>query len=171
MDFDSREFRNTLGRFPTGVAIITSGAPGMEYGMTCQSFSSLSLDPPLVLVCIDNNAGILPILDETRAFTVNVLSDDQTELSGFFASSKRPAPPHQFDDVTHTPGETGTARIAGSTTVFDCTLHSVLDGGDHRIVVGAVKAFAATSPDDPILFFAGAYRTLADLPPAESDAN
>lgn len=169
MDFDSREFRNALGRFPTGVAVITSGPPGMEYGMTCQSFSSLSLDPPLVLVCIDNDAGILPILDETRAFTVNVLSDAQTELSGFFATSKRPAPPHQFDDVTHTSGATGTARIEGATTVFDCTLHAVLDGGDHRIVVGKVEAFADTSPNDPILFFAGAYRTLAALPPDAPD--
>jgi len=167
MEFDSREFRNTLGRFATGVVVMTSGPPGMEYGMTCQSFSSLSLDPPLVLVCVDNNAGILPILDETGAFTVNVLSDQQTELSGFFSTSKRPAPPHQFDDVTHTPGETGTARLAGATTVFDCTLHAVLDGGDHRIVVGKVEAFTETSPDDPILFFAGAYRTLAAPPDAD----
>ena len=118
MDFDSRALRDALGRFPTGVTVMTSGAPGMEYGMTCQSFSSLSLDPPLILVCVANEAGILPMLQETGAFTVNVLSAAQESLSGFFASSSRPPPPHQFDDVAHSPGVTGTARIAGATTVL-----------------------------------------------------
>ena len=169
MDFDSREFRNALGRFPTGVTVITSGAPGMEYGMTCQSFTSLSLDPPLVLVCIDRKAGILPLLEETRAFTVNILGADQERLSGFFSSSSRPDPPHQFDDVPHSTGVTGTARITAATTVFDCTLHGWLEGGDHRIAVGKVEAFAHTSEESPILFFEGAYRTLADPVPEGSD--
>ena len=124
MDFDSRAFRNALGRFPTGVAVITSGAPGMEYGMTCQSFSSLSLDPPLVVVCVDNEAGMLPILLETAAFTVNILNEHQEDESGFFATKTRPTPPHQFDHLAHHPGETGAARITGATTAFDCTVHS-----------------------------------------------
>jgi flavin reductase (DIM6/NTAB) family NADH-FMN oxidoreductase RutF len=164
MEFDSREFRNALGRFPTGVTVITSGAPGMEYGMTCQSLTSLSLEPPLILVCIGNDAGILPLMKETGTFSVNVLSRAQEEMSGFFSSSKRPVPPHQFDDVPYSIGETGAARITGATTVFDCRLRDVLDGGDHRVVVGEVKAFAQTSEDPPVLFFEGAYRTLA---PAE----
>ncbi|PZC42060.1 MAG: 3-hydroxy-9,10-secoandrosta-1,3,5(10)-triene-9,17-dione monooxygenase reductase component [Chloroflexi bacterium] len=162
MDFESRDLRNALGRFPTGVTVITSGAPGMEYGMTCQSFTSLSLEPPLVLVCVGNETGMRRIVEETGAFTVNVLSAAQEDLSGFFASSKRPAPPHQFDDVAYTPGETGTARIRGATTVFDCRLKELLEGGDHRIVVGEVVAFEETADDPPVLFFGGAYRRLAD---------
>ena len=168
MNIDSRALRDALGRFPTGVTVMTSGAPGMEYGMTCQSFSSLSLDPPLILVCVANEAGILPMLEETGAFTVNILSAAQESLSGFFASSSRPPPPHQFDDVAHSPGATGTARIAGATTVFDCRLQALLDGGDHRIVVGAVEAIENTGDDPPIVFFQGAYRTLAPAPPGDA---
>lgn len=162
MALDSRELRNALGRFPSGVTVVTSGKAGMEYGMTCQSFTSLSLEPPLVLVCVGNESGMRQILEETGAFTVNILSTAQEHLSGFFASSKRPPPPHQFDEVGHTPGVTGTARIKGATTVFDCRLQGMLEGGDHRIVVGEVEAFAQTGDDSPILFFEGAYRALAD---------
>ena len=164
MDFDSRAFRNALGRFPTGVAVITSGAPGMEYGMTCQSFSSLSLDPPLVVICVDNEAGMLPVLLETAAFTVNILNEHQEDESGFFATKTRPTPPHQFDHLAHHPGETGAARITGATTAFDCTVHAVLEGGDHKLIIGRVHAFAETSDEAPLLFFQGKYRTLADAP-------
>ena len=161
MAFDDREFRDTLGRFATGVTVVTTGEEPNFVGMTAQSFSSLSLDPPLVLVCVDKNASMLPLLKETAAFTVNVLADSDADVSNFFASSKRPPPPHQFDDAPHSLGVTGQPRLACATTVFDCRLHEVLEGGDHEIIVGYVEAIARQSEASPIIFFGGEYRSLA----------
>lgn len=165
MAFDDREFRDTLGRFATGVTVVTTGEEPNFVGMTAQSFSSLSLNPPLVLVCVDKNASVLPLLKETAAFTVNVLADADMDVSNFFASSKRPPPPHQFDDAPYTLGATGQPRLACATTVFDCRLHEVLDGGDHEIIVGRVEAIGRQSEASPIIFFGGEYRSLA---PSES---
>ncbi len=159
--FDDREFRDTLGRFATGVTVVTTGEAPNFVGMTAQSFSSLSLDPPLVLVCVAKNASMLPLLKETAAFTVNVLAEDDADVSNFFASSKRPPPPHQFDDAPHTLGATGQPRLACATTVFDCRLHDVLEGGDHEIIVGSVEAIERQSEAAPIIFFGGEYRSLA----------
>ena len=161
MAFDSREFRDTLGRFATGVTVVTTGDAPNFVGMTAQSFSSLSLDPPLVLVCVDKGASVLPLLKESATFTVNVLADSDMDLSNFFASSSRPAPPHQFDDTPYTVGATGQPRLACATTVFDCHVHEVLDGGDHEIIVGRVEAIDRQNEDSPIIFFGGAYRSLA----------
>ena len=161
MAFDSREFRDTLGRFATGVTVVTTGDAPNFVGMTAQSFSSLSLDPPLVLVCVDKGASVLPLLKQSAAFTVNVLADSDMDLSNFFASSSRPAPPHQFDDTPYTIGATGRPRLACATTVFDCHVHEVLDGGDHEIIVGLVEAIDRQSEASPIIFFGGAYRSLA----------
>ncbi len=162
MDFDSRQFRDVLGRFPSGVTVVTSGKEPMFRGMTAQSFSSLSLDPPLVLVCVDKSADMLQLLKESRIFTVNILSTDQEALSNFFADKSRPDPPRQFDEIPYSLGETGAPRIAGATTAFDCTLREVFDAGDHEIFVGEVKAFENQNDDSPILFFQGQYRVLAD---------
>lgn len=159
--FDDREFRDMLGRFATGVTVVTTGEAPNFVGMTAQSFSSLSLDPPLVLVCVAKNASMLPLLKETGAFTVNVLAEDDADVSNFFASSKRPPPPHQFDDAPHTLGATGQPRLACATTVFDCRLHDVLEGGDHEIIVGSVEAIERQSEAAPIIFFGGEYRSLA----------
>ena len=168
MDFDDREFRNALGMFPSGVTVITTGTEPNFVGMTAQSFSSLSLDPPLVLVCVDKGASVLPLLKDTAAFCVNILPESAMDASNFFASSKRPAPPHQFDDYAHELGETGQPRLATATMVFDCTIHSVLEGGDHEIIVGEVKAFVKQSDEEPILFYGGNYRTMAPPDPAMS---
>ena len=164
MTIDPRELRNTLGTFASGVTVVTSGTDPMFHGMTAQSFSSLSLDPPLVLVCVDKHASMLEIMKEAKAFTVNVLAHDQEEVSGYFASKERPAPPHQFDTVDYTIGATGCPRLDRATTYFDCTLHDVLAGGDHEILVGEVKAFGLNHEEDPILFYKGRYRTLAPVP-------
>ncbi len=161
MDFDQREFRDALGAFASGVTVITTGSEPGFVGMTVQSFCSLSLDPPLVLVCIDKGASTLPLLQETGAFTVNVLAGGGDATSNYFASSKRAAPPHQFDEHPYAVGETGCPRINSATFVYDCTLHDSLDGGDHIIAVGKVEAFASQSDADPILYYQGAYRTLA----------
>ncbi len=168
MDFDDRAFRNALGMFPSGVTVITTGTAPNFVGMTAQSFSSLSLDPPLVLVCVDKRASVLPLLRETGAYTVNILPDTAMDTSNFFASSKRPPPPHQFDEHAHQLGHTGQPRLAQATMVFDCRIHSLLDGGDHEIIVGEVQAFERQSDDEPILFYGGDYRKLAPPDPSMS---
>lgn len=169
MEFDDRQFRDMLGQFASGVTVITTGTEPNFVGMTAQSFSSLSLDPPLVLVCVDKGASVLPLLKETGAYTVNILPDTEMNTSNFFASSKRPAPPHQFDDHPHELGETGQPRLACATTVFDCDIYAVLEGGDHEIIVGEVKAFARQSEDaEPIIFYGGQYRKLGPPDPSMS---
>ena len=163
MQFDQRQFRDALGAFASGVTVVTTGSDNAFVGMTVQSFCSLSLEPPLVLVCIDKRASTLPLLQETGAFTVNVLAAGAGDASNYFASSKRPPPPHQFDDHSFTIGETGAPRLATAAFVYDCTLSQSLDGGDHVIAIGKVEAFAEQSADDPLLYYRGAYRSLAPL--------
>ena len=162
MEFDSREFRNALGTFATGVTVVTTGTDPMFHGMTAQSFSSLSLDPPLILICVDKGASMVEFLDECKAFTVNVLGASQEEAMWYFASKERPSPPDEFNDVDYTIGATGCPRLTQATTVIDCTLHEVIEGGDHLVYVGAVEAFEELSEEDPILFFRGRGRTLAE---------
>lgn len=166
MAIDSKEFRSVLGTFATGVTIVTSGKAPMFHGMTAQSFSSLSLDPPLILVCVDKSASMAEILNETQCFTVNFLGQAQEEVMWYFASKDRPTPPDEFNDVDYTVGETGCPRLTHATTVLDCVVREVLPGGDHDIYIGEVKAFVEQNQDDPILFFRGRGRTLA---PDESD--
>ena len=168
MQFDDRQFRDALGKFPSGVTVITTGTAPNFVGMTAQSFSSLSLDPPLVLVCVDKGASVLPLLKETAAFTVNILPDSAMDTSNFFASSKRPPPPHQFDDHPHKLGETGQPRLDCATMVFDCSIHEVVGGRRHEIIVGKVEAFDLQSDAEPILFYGGAYRTMAPPDPSMS---
>lgn len=161
MAFDSREFRNAMGTFATGVTVITSGSDPNWHGMTANAFSSLSLDPPLILVCVDKGTHMLEVLQETRAFTVNILSAEQEETSTYFATSSRTHGAEEFAKTKYTIGTTGTPRIAGTIGVLDCTLHSVAEGGDHDIYIGEVKAFEIAG-GDPLLFFAGRYRGLAE---------
>ena len=161
--FDSRTFRNALGLFATGVTVVTSGRPPNFHGMTVNAFSSLSLDPPLVLVCVDKKANMLDELRDTGAFTLNILSADQERLSSYFADSKRPLGPQEFADIPYTLGETGTPHLPGAICSLDCVVHSVAPGGDHDIYVGEVKALALNSDQDPLLFYAGRYRGLQPL--------
>lgn len=107
MEFESREFRNILGAFATGVVIITTGNDPMFHGMTAQSFSSLSLDPPLVLVCVYKGASMVDFLNESKSFTVNVLGASQEDAMWYFASKDRPAPkpPPGHPPDHRTPGQ------------------------------------------------------------------
>lgn len=161
--FDSRSFRNMLALFATGVTVVTSGRAPNFHGMTANAFSSLSLDPPLVLICVDKKANMLAELRDTGAFTVNILSADQERLSSYFADSKRPLGPDEFTDIPYTIGETGAPRLSGAICALDCVVHSVHPGGDHDLFIGEVKALALDTAQDPLLFYAGRYRRLQPL--------
>ncbi|HET6509865.1 MAG TPA: flavin reductase family protein [Baekduia sp.] len=149
--------RAAMGHFATGVTIITApGAP--PRGSTVNAITSVSLDPPLLLVCLRDGSRTLAALLEAERFAVNVLHADQAALAERFAT--RGVPP--WDGVGHAAGPaTGAPLLHGAVATLECALHDVADGGDHRIVVGRVLAVA--HPEEhvpPLLFYRGAFTAL-----------
>lgn len=154
---DARTFRDALGCFATGVTVVTAMSPeGVPVGLTANSFTSVSLDPPLLLVCIANNAGSAPVLRETERFAVNVLQIGQQPTSNRFAGKGE----DRFVATPWEPGEYGTPVLAGSLSSFECARHAVHDGGDHFILVGRVLKAIFEPRRDPLLYFRGKYRKL-----------
>lgn len=171
MTFDQRRFRDALGSFPTGVAIITGVTDGGErLGMTVSSFNSVSLDPPLVLFSVARRANSFASWCTMPRYAVNILSQQQEQLSNRFARSGT----DKWTDVLVQDGHTGLPIMPNALAVFECEAHARHDGGDHEIFIGRVVALR-TSPhkqDMPLLFFGGRYRRLdtgfADLPPRDA---
>jgi 3-hydroxy-9,10-secoandrosta-1,3,5(10)-triene-9,17-dione monooxygenase reductase component len=153
MTFDPREFRKALGSFATGVTIITTrGADGTPIGLTCSSFNSVSLSPPLVLWSLENASLSLPAFKEAPHWAVHVLAADQEELSGRFA--RRGA--NKFAGLELETGVGGIPLIAGCTARFQCRNAFQYDGGDHVIFVGEVQRFDR-SEAAPLVFHGGRY--------------
>ena len=155
---NERDFRDTLGRFPTGVTVVTASGPGGPAGMTTNAFSSLSLDPPLVLVCFERGSRTLPVVRDAGRFAVNVLRAGQEELARVFASKRIHA--EKFADVTHTVDH-GVPVLDGALAWVVCDLEALHPGGDHEIGVGAVTAMGNDPSGEPLVFVDGAYRDLA----------
>ena len=161
IDITSEEFRRAVGHFATGVTVVTSVGPdGEPVGTTANAVSSLSLDPPLILVCFDRNSLTLEAIRSHGAFVVNVLAAPQQELSANFARRGLAA---AWDGVTHQPGPTGSPRLEGVLATLECTVEHSLPGGDHEIVIGRLR-YAETSADGgaPLLFWRGSYLSLED---------
>jgi flavin reductase (DIM6/NTAB) family NADH-FMN oxidoreductase RutF len=155
---DPKELRRLMGHFATGVTIITTkGADGTPYGLTANAFTSLSLDPPLCLVCVDRKAESFAHFYDSKVFTVNILTRAQEGLSNRFAKSGG----DKFTDVATVPGHHGAPLIAGALAHLECRITDTLEGGDHVIHVGRVEHFSI-QPGDPLLFYQGRYRRLAD---------
>ncbi|WP_406224386.1 flavin reductase family protein [Streptomyces canus] len=155
---DQAEFRRVLGSFASGVTVVTApGAPGAEpAGFACQSFSSLSLDPPLVAFMVGRTSTTWPRIAQAGVFCVNVLSAEQGELCRAFAVSGA----DKFAGVAHDPAPaSGSPRLAGTLAWIDCTIHAVHTGGDHLIVVGRVDALGPGDGDGepPLLFHKGRF--------------
>ncbi len=144
--------RTVAGAFPTGVAAITVGDDGKPYGFAANAFSSLSLEPPLVLVCAARTSRTRPVLVAAGSFTINILAADQADVCKALARKGD----DKFDGLDWAPGPLGHPHIAGAAAYLDCSLHSLLPGGDHVIFTGLVSA--AESADDvaPLLFWRGA---------------
>jgi flavin reductase (DIM6/NTAB) family NADH-FMN oxidoreductase RutF len=158
-DIAAAEFRHAVGHFATGVTVVTSVGPGGEpVGTTANAVSSLSLDPPMVLVCFDLSSQTLAAIRGHGAFTVNVLAAAQQHLSVRFARRGDVA---AWDGVGHRRGPTGSPRLDGVLAVLECTVEHRLPGGDHEIIVGRVRE-AETAPDDtkPLLYWRGGYAAL-----------
>jgi len=157
---DSREFRDALGSFPTGVTVVTvNPKDGDPVGMTMNSFNSVSLDPPLVLFSVANNSEILDAFTNTDSFVINILSEDQEAISGRFATKDN----HGWDDVAHKTWDTGCPVIPGAIAAFECSVEARHPGGDHTIYVGRVTRMHAEPDAKPLLFWRGKYSQVAPI--------
>jgi flavin reductase (DIM6/NTAB) family NADH-FMN oxidoreductase RutF len=158
MNFDSRSFRSALGSFATGITVVTSiGADGEPLGFTANSFNSVSLDPPLVLFSLDRRAYSLKAFEAAGVFAINVLREDQEQVSTAFARALS----NKWDSVTFETWETGCPILADALANFECETKSMHDGGDHVIFVGQVLALR-TGEGRPLLYYRGAYRQIIE---------
>ena len=157
--FDPREFRRALGAFPTGVAIITTVTEaGEPVGLTCNSFSSVSLDPPLVLWSLRRESKSLGLFRQASHFAINILSKGQSQLSSRFASGTIP---DRFKGVSHAAGAGGAPIIDGCLARFQCRTFAEHEAGDHIVFIGQVEQFDMTADVEPLVFYRGDYMTLA----------
>lgn len=155
-------FRKALGHFCTGVTVIAAiSDDGEPVGFACQSFAALSLDPPLVLFCPAKAARTWPLIESAGSFCVNVLAHDQRDVSAVFGK----AGADKFASIEWQPAPSGAPLLRGVLTWIDCTVESVLDGGDHWIVVGRVTALGDAADARPLLFYRGAYAATEEAEP------
>ena len=166
MNVDADAYRRVVGHFATGVTVVTTCDDGRHVGMTANSFTSVSLDPVLVLVAIDRRARFHDAVLAAGSFAVNVLAAGQEEISRWFATRGRPEDHEHIDRWPHRVGEaSGAALFDGVLAVLECETYAVYDGGDHTLLVGEVAALAAPNPGaDPLLYFKGVYRSLSGGP-------
>jgi len=154
---DPRTLRDAMGCFATGITIVTAlDAAGAPVGLTANSFTSVSLDPPLLLVCIANTAGTAPALREAHHFGVNVLQIGQQPTSNRFAAKGE----DRFAGQPWAPGQTGVPLLGSSLVSFECQRESLHEAGDHFILVGRVVRAQFEPHRDPLLYFRGKYRRL-----------
>jgi flavin reductase (DIM6/NTAB) family NADH-FMN oxidoreductase RutF len=153
---DATEYRDVIGHFATGVAIVTCQGEDGPAGLTTNAVTSLSLDPLLMLVCFDNGSRTLPAVRSARRFAVNVLRAGQEDLAAVFASKR--VGREKFESVTHTVAH-GVPVLDDALAWVACELVELLPGGDHTIGIGAVVAGAATE-GEPLVFHRGAYARL-----------
>lgn len=156
--FDRRGFRNALSSFPTGVTVIsTLGEQGALVGLTANSFTSVSLDPPLVQFSLARRSPSLSAFERSGVFAVSILAADQGELSNTFAIPSD----DKWRGVDFILGrDCGCPLIEGALASFECTTHAFHDGGDHVIIVGLVLRFERLVTGEPLIFYRGSYRTM-----------
>ena len=152
-------FRQVMGHWGTGVTIVsTSGKDGKPYGLTVSSFTSVSLDPPLILVCLDNRISGLQAFRDSGKFGVSVLHEEHADLSTLFAKKDTVRP-----EELYFTGKLGLPLIRDSLATLECVTHAIYSGGDHQIFLGEVHAAAVGTDKEaagPLLYFRGKYRKL-----------
>ncbi|MEE2654761.1 MAG: flavin reductase family protein [Pseudomonadota bacterium] len=159
MTIDPREFRNTVGCFATGITIITTiDVDGSPIGLTANSFTSVSLDPPMVLFCLDRKVASFESFAVGKHFAVNILAAHQEEVSNRFAQSG----PEKWQGVDYDTWDNAVPIIPECLANMECCGHSIIDAGDHVIVVGEVVKIASANEDvKPILYYRGGYKEIA----------
>lgn len=160
---DTLRFRRVFGHFCTGVTVVTTVADGRPAGFACQAFAALSLDPPLVLFCPRASSDTWAAIRRSGLFGVNVLAEDQRELSRRFGTVGA----DRFADVDWAPSPGGVPVLAGVLAWADCRVEAVHPGGDHDIVIGRVTALGECRDARPLVFFKGRYTATATVSPYE----
>lgn len=161
MSFNPRTFRNALGCFPTGVTVVTTlRGNSLPVGVTISSFTSLSLSPPLVLFCLDEQNSELDAFLQGGHFAVNVLGEEQKDLSLRFASRKA----DKWKGMTFESWASGVPILSDCLANFECALTDVHNGGDHRIFVGRVERMRYSEAGNPLVYCRGSYAELAVTP-------
>lgn len=157
---DPIEFRHVMGHFATGVGVLTTRHEGQMHGMTANSITSVSLDPMLILACLNRGARTALAIQSAGRFAVNILSDHQVELSRRFAEAGR----DHFDGLKIQEGPGGLPLLPDCLAYLICSVHDVVEAGDHDIVLGAVEhCEASPNGGSPLVFFQGGYRTLPGM--------
>jgi len=161
-EFDTRSFRDALGNFATGVTVVTAkGEDGTLVGVTANSFTSVSMEPPLVLWSLDRSSPSLKVIENASHFCVHILAEEQNDLCLKFAKSGD----DKFNGVEYTEGLGGVPMFDGCLAQFECRSVARHDGGDHVIIVGEVERFHNTE-GEPLIFFRGQLGDLALIPKA-----
>jgi flavin reductase (DIM6/NTAB) family NADH-FMN oxidoreductase RutF len=151
-----RDLRTAFGKFATGITVITVRSGDQDHGMTANSFTSVSIDPPMLLVCVSKKAKSLGVISECRQFGVSVLAEDQQNVSNHFAGKP------EFDKVVFA-SLGGVPTIKGAIAQFGCRLDAIYDAGDHAILVGEISAYSYCD-GRPLLYQDGGYRELSSDP-------
>lgn len=158
--FTSKDFRSAVGTFATGVTVVTTRGDEHAYGMTANAFSSVSLDPPLILVCVISPSEGSRHIETNACFAVNILHAEQEPISRYFASRDRPRGRDAFSEVPHRLGASGSPIIDGALGFLDCRLHANHEAGDHQIFIGEVLEIGFDPDGPPLVFHGGRYRAV-----------
>ena len=159
---EARQFREAMARFATGITVVTAPAADGPHGVTINAFTSLSLTPPLVLICIEHGRYTLEVLEAARVFAVNVLAEGQEHLSRFFSTDSRPEGPHAFDGIPYRNGRLAPV-LEGCVAVAECRVTAQYPGGDHTIYVGEVETAEVFAGRRPLLYYDRGYHKLTEV--------
>ena len=159
MAVSADDFKHALRRWPSGVTVVTARVGDKIHGMTVSAFSSVSLDPPLVLVCADKASNTYPLIAEGRVFAAHILAQGQEPLSHRFASKADEW--RRFEGIDWKTGVTGAPLLPGALAVLDCRVVGEHDAGDHVIYVGSVET-VQLADTEPLLWYGGRYRSLSE---------
>ena len=161
MGFDIRAYRDALGSFPTGVAVVTATGADSHIGITVNSFTSVSLDPPMVLWCMDRRSGRHDHFAAAPTFTVSILGTEHKSVSSRLA---RPGE-HSLEGLSLLATQLGPPALSDALAVFECVREQALAAGDHTILIGRVERFSRPGKSAPLVYFSGKYSALAPKPP------
>ncbi|MBV1887147.1 MAG: flavin reductase family protein [Parvibaculaceae bacterium] len=158
----SADWREAMGSFVAGVTVVTCADEEGEYGTTVSAFSSVSMDPPLLLVCMDTKSRTCGRIEKNKKFAINILAEDQKELAYRFASSKIE---HQYTDVSYVRGQEGSPLLEGAICQIECRLTDSVNSGDHQILIGAPTNVKILSHLEPLVYVRGGFHGLGEKMP------